>query len=212
MRKTILTTNEIYHIFNRGADKRIIFEDDGDLNRFLESLEKFNSVEPIGSLYEQSFSKIDSGQKKLVKIIAYCLNPNHFHLILQQKSANGISEFMKRLGGGYTWYFNNRHKRTGVLFQGKFKSVHIKSNEQLLHLSAYVNLNNKVHQLGGRTAKLVRSSYKEYRDNIGSLCEKEVILGQFKNTTEYDYFIKNSLKNILEKRIEREELEDLMIE
>ena len=67
----------------------------------------------------------------LVQIICYCLNPNHYHLLLKEIKDGGISEFMKRVGGGYTWYFNNKHKRSGTLFQGRFKSVHIKSNEQL---------------------------------------------------------------------------------
>ena len=76
-----------------------------------------------------------------------------------------VSLFMKRLGGGYTWYFNNRHKRNGSLFQGSFKSILADKNEYLLHLSAYVNLNNRIHQRGGLTATLVRSSWDEYLNN-----------------------------------------------
>lgn len=206
MRKIPFVNNEYYHIFNRGADKRIVFCNRIDVERFLQSMQEFNSTKPIGSIYENSFVKTKYGQlggrtAKLVEIVAYCLNPNHFHLILKQKKDGGVSEFMKRLGGGYAWYFNNAHNRSGVLFQGRFKAVHISSNEQLLHLSAYVNLNDKVHQLGGPAAKLVRSSWEEYLgEGELQICNKEIILEQFKNFDEYKNFASDSLKTILESK------------
>src|SRR3989344_5909488 len=115
MRKVPFVEDEYYHIYNRGVDKRSIFEDLTDLNRFVQSIKEFNSVEPIGSIFENSFGKKKKNSKKLVEIICYCLNPNHFHFILRPMVEDGISEFMKRIGG-YTWYFNNRHKRSGALF------------------------------------------------------------------------------------------------
>ncbi len=79
-------------------------------------------------------------------MIAYCLNPNYFHFILEEILEKGIEKFMQKLGGGYPRYFNEKHHRTGALFQGKFKSVHIDSDEYLLHVSAYVNnLNICIH-------------------------------------------------------------------
>ena len=156
-RKSSFVIGEHYHIFNRGVDKRIIFSDRYDIHRFFQSMIEFNTVDPIGSLYENSFLQLGGETpkfgEKLVNIIAYCLNPNHFHLILEQLKDGGISEFMKRLAGGYTGYFNQKNDRSGSLFQGVFKDVHIDSNEYLLHASAYVNLNDRVHQLGGETPK-----------------------------------------------------------
>jgi len=76
---------------------------------------------------------------KLVDVVCYCLNSNHYHMILKQKSNDGIKKFMHKLGTSYTMYFNKKLKRSGSLFQGKFKSIHIDSNEYLLYLSAYVN-------------------------------------------------------------------------
>jgi len=145
-----LVTGETYHVFNRGVDKRIIFKDKTDYFRFHKSLQLFNSEDQTGSVYEQSFKKdwIDT-QTPLIDIHAYCLLKNHFHLLLTQLVDGGVSEFMKRLGGGYTLYFNERYKRSGSLFQGTFKRVHICSNEQLLYLGAYVNLNNLVHDTSG---------------------------------------------------------------
>lgn len=210
-RKTSFTIGEYYHVYNRGVDKRIIFADSYDMRRFFQSMVEFNTVLPIGSLYENSFLQLGGETPKsgemLVNIIAYCLNPNHFHFILEQLVDGGISEFMKRLGG-YTGYFNKKHERSGSLFQGVFKDVYIDSNEYLLHVSAYVNLNNRVHQLGGETPKLVESmsSWGEYTDKgIKGICEKEIILGQFKNVGEYKEFSLSSLEQILKRK---ENLED----
>lgn len=197
---------EFYHIYNRGVDKRNIFEDYEDMERFFESMREFNTVEPIGSLFEVSFNNSDykKEKKSLVNFIAFCLNKNHYHFILEQVIDNGISEFMKRLGG-YTWYFNNKYERSGSLFQGPFKAVHINSNEYLLHLSAYINLNNKVHGLGGETPK---SSWEEYIGSQKGLCKKEIVLGQFKDALEYKKFAEDSLDYIREKK----EMEKFLLE
>lgn len=210
MRKVNLAVGEIYHIFNRGVDKRDIFSNEKDLERFFESMIKFNSVKPIGSLYEQSFIKDKKIDKPLVNFIAYNLLPNHFHFVLEQVSENGISEFMKRLQGGYTWYFNNKQKRNGSLFQGRFKSVHIDSNEYLLHVTSYVNLNDKI-KLGGSTAKLGKSSWMEFlgkESNINICAKKNVVLGQFKSVKDYEDFTLSSLKDIQNNKEKYKELEE----
>ncbi|MDP2642164.1 MAG: transposase [bacterium] len=203
MRKVPFVEDEYYHIYNRGVDKRSIFEDRKDLERFFQSIKEFNSVEPIGSIFENSFEK-KKDVKKLVEIICYCLNPNHFHFILRPIVENGISEFMKRIGG-YTWYFNNRHKRNGALFQGVFKSSHINSNTYLLHVSAYVNLNNRFK---GEPYKLSKSSWDEY---LGSgsdcICVPDIVLGQFKNPKEYQKFAQSSLADIIKRKELEKELE-----
>lgn len=180
---------------------------------------EFNTIDPIGSLYVNSFQKLSGSTAKLadrlVNIIAYCLNPNHFHFILEQLTEGGISEYMKRLGGGYTWHFNHKHDRSGALFQGRFKSVHIDSNEYLLHASAYVNLNDRVHKLSGSTAKLVKSmsSWGEYTDeSVRGVCEKEIVLGQFKNRREYEYFALDSLESIIGRKEELEDFDKLLLE
>ncbi len=125
MRKTKFIAGEFYHVYNRGTDKRRVFLDEYDYSRFFQSMEEFNSLRPIGSIYENSFVKINvkrqlgnrtsKFKQQLVNIVCYCLNVNHFHLILQQKAKNGISEYLKRLSGGYTKYFNNKWRRNGVL-------------------------------------------------------------------------------------------------
>jgi hypothetical protein len=97
--------------------------------------------------YRLAQGSYSDGSKKLVEINAYSLLPNHFHLIVEQLVDGGISEFMKRLSGGYTNYFNEKYDRSGSLFQGKFKRVHISSDEQFNYLFSYVNENHSVHDL-----------------------------------------------------------------
>lgn len=106
VRKIQFAVGEFYHVYNRGTDKRTIFSDDQDFMRFLQSMEEFNGPNPVGSLYQNSFrkkqqlrskaSKFKDSDKeeKLVEIIAYCLNPNHYHFILQQVAEKGIEKFM----------------------------------------------------------------------------------------------------------------------
>src|SRR3989338_2158748 len=218
-RKSLFAIGEHYHIYNRGVDKRITFTDEYDIRRFFQSMVEFNTVDPIGSLYENSFLQLGGETpklgEKLVNIIAYCLNPNHFHLILEQLVEGGISEFMKRLGGGYTGYFNKKYTRSGALFQGGFKDVNIDTNEFLLHVSSYVNLNDRVHQLGGFPPKLVRSvsSWGEYTDKrIKGICEKDIILGQFKNIKEYKKFALSSLETIVKRKAELKDFDNFLLE
>ena|SRR3989344_8929925 len=207
MQREPFVSGEFYHIYNRGVDHRNIFLDDIDLRRFFQSMQEFNSLDPVGSLYENSFKQLGGETAKLVNFVAYCLNPNHFHFLVQQVVDNGISEFMKRLGG-YTWYFNNKNNRSGSLFQGVYKSVHINSNEYLLHVSAYVNLNNLVHKLGGETAKLCKSSWNEYvEDHEESFCtKKDIVLEQYNSKEEYKEFATSSLEDILERKEQKREM------
>ena len=201
MRKTIFANEEYYHIYIRGVDKRDVFLEDFDYVRFLTSMREFNVTNPIGSLYEIKLkSQKDLGSKspnskgllesksELVEIIAYCLNPNHYHFILKQKSERGIEKFMHKVSMGYTNYFNKKNARSGSLFQGPFKSIHIDTNEYLLHLSAYVNKNNFIHGYNDKNWQY--SSYLDYiGKRNGKLCNKEIILGQFKDEKEYADFI-----------------------
>ncbi len=141
-----LVTDEKYHVYNRGVDKRVVFIDHHDYIRFYLSLAYFNVVEPTQNYNLAKIShKTDSS--KLVQIHAYALISNHFHFILEQVTDNGISEFMKRVSGGYTAYFNEKYDRSGALFQGRFKRVHIEHDSQYNYLFVYVNENHKVHNI-----------------------------------------------------------------
>ena len=212
MRKIRFANKEFYHIFNRGNDRKIIFPAHEDLMRFAQGLEEFNTLEPIGSIYANNFKKANPSLRspapksdKIVNIVCYCINLNHYHLILEQRIDRGIEKFMHRLGTGYSNFFNKKYRRTGSLFEGRFKAVHIDSNEYLLHLSAYVNLNNQAHQLKDIACK---SSWPEYSDeeHDQKFCAKDIILNQFQTRAEYKQFAEKSLVDILEKKELQQEL------
>ncbi len=156
-----LITGEIYHNYNRGVDKREIFSDTNDYLRFYQSLYLFNSVEPISN-FTTARVRHSSVQQKLVGLHAYALLPNHFHMLIEQKVDGGISEFMKRITGGYTSYFNEKYERSGVLFQGRYKKVHVESDEQYRYLLAYVNENHLVHRVD-RPKEIMYSSTFHYQ-------------------------------------------------
>ncbi len=160
--------DEFYHVFNRGSDKRDIFMDKEDYLRFYQSLNFFNTIDPVINFDSAKVAhKKLSNQEKLVDIKAYALLPNHYHLVLKQLVDGGVSEYIKRISGGYTSYFNQKHKRSGVLFQGKFKRVHVDSNAQYRYLITYVNENHTVHKVQ-LTREICHSSSLHYQGLVRS--------------------------------------------
>lgn len=213
IRKEKLVQGEYYHIYNRGVDKRSIFSSKNDIDRFFQSMKEFNVKDPIGSLYLNTFNKdktkLRGSASQLVSFIAFCLNPNHYHFLLTPLVENGIEKFMHRLGTGYTLYFNEKQRRSGSLFQGKFKSKHINSNEYLLHVSSYINLNN-CDKNGKVKNKLSMSSWEEYiRISNTNFCDKSIILEQFQSAKEYKKFALSSWKETLKRK---EEIKDFEFE
>jgi putative transposase len=211
MRNIELATGSYYHLFNRGVDKRSIFINQTDINRFLLSMDLFNRVEPIGSISESRGHLVSKDQEKLVEFVCYCLNPNHYHFLVKQVADKGIEKFMHKLGNGYTKYFNNKYKRTGSLFGGNYKAVLIDSNEQLLHTSVYVNLNNRISH-SKNTYVLSKSSWNEFihaEYDIKKICSPDIVMDQFEDIESYINFAESSYKDINERKILRRELEIL---
>lgn len=184
MRRIILSTGEHYHLYNRGVEKRDIFLDGADYHRFLTILDNFRHRD-----------QEKNGDEPLVSIVCYCLMPNHFHLIVQQKTDGGISKFIQRVSTGYTMYFNKRYERTGVLFQGKFKAKYIENDQYLLHLARYIHLN----PLEMLTEKKDKDSFVQLRNYEWSSfsaysglvnrstvhLDKSIIMSQFKNDRDF---------------------------
>lgn len=137
-------TGEYYHVYNRGVDKRVVFSHPSDYKRFLFTLKEFNSFGQSQNTFRDlalSERNCISHHESLVEVVAYCLMPNHFHLVLKQLVDSGISEFTRKLGIGYTHYFNQKYDRSGVLFQGRTKSKYVNSQEYYQYLIEYVYLN-----------------------------------------------------------------------
>jgi len=176
MRKQPLLINEYYHIYNRGVDKRKIFEDLTDIERFVESANVFNQIEGIGSLANLRKSnqiELKALSKPLVAIVVYCLNPNHFHFILKQLEDNGIAKFMQKLQAGYTYYFNIKNSRSGSLFQGTYKSQIISNEKYFNKIIGYVNKNYQIHNIPKNKKELVFASDYEYENNNFKLVSKK---------------------------------------
>lgn len=202
LKNTNFETGGYYHIFNRGVDKREIFSNRFDYERFLLSMREFNQTKPVYSLYikhrmdrrcltsTNSRGETPTNKDALVQVICYNLLPNHFHFLVRQQQDGGISEFMKRIGGGYTNYFNQNNKRSGTLFQGKFKAVKIDTDEQLLYSSAYINGNAEIHALA-KAADWEWGSYDNYLGKRGvKMCDHQIILKEFKDVFDYGDFVK----------------------
>lgn len=156
MGKREINQNGLYHVLSRGVDKRKIFLDDSDRLRFLHNLFEFNDIIPPSSngnffknhvIARRDFEIGAKGRRKraprkfLVKIHAFCLMPNHFHLLLSPVIENGISLFMKKLNMGYAKYFNEKNERAGALFEGRFKSVAINREAHFVHIPYYIHMN-----------------------------------------------------------------------
>jgi putative transposase len=131
---------EIFHVLNRGVEKRHIILDDSDRLRFLHDLYAFNDESPTPN-YILSGRHEPYNRKVLVHIHAYCLMHNHYHLLLSEAAENGISLFLKKLNGGYAKYFNERYTRAGALWQGKTKKILARRDAHFLYLPFYIHLN-----------------------------------------------------------------------
>lgn len=138
---------EYYHVYNRGVDKRIVFNNDYDYERFKLLLYVANSdksIQPAQLMRDgkefYDLWKMDRGEP-LVSIGAWCLMPNHFHLLVREIKEGGISEFMQKLGTAYTMFFNSINKRTGSLFQGTYKAQLITGDQYLKYLYSYIHMN-----------------------------------------------------------------------
>ena len=220
LRKDPFVTGEYYHLYNRGIDKRIIFKSTSDYERFLMLLHTANTkdsfrLDVIFSRGSKKFNDIlflDVGAP-LVSIGAWCLMPNHFHLIVRQEVDGGITKFMKKAGTGYAMYFNNKYKRQGALFGGPFKSRLVGVKDRYLkHLFGYIHLNplelrfpnweefiNKPRK--DMTSFLNSYRYSSYQEYIGQKRVENTILSTkgfpnyFKNTKHFRDFIESYLSD-----------------
>ncbi|HUW21576.1 MAG TPA: transposase [Candidatus Bathyarchaeia archaeon] len=193
-RKVILAEGQIYHIFNRGVEKRETFLDKRDYLRFFKTSEYYQMANPEVRFSFRKRPKvgkqtIPKKTQKSVDIYAYCLMPNHFHFLLKQNIQNGISTFISRLTNSYTRYFNIRYKRIGHLFQGSFKAVRIIGNEQLLHVARYIHLNPLIDYLVKDLKEFNFSSYPEYVGLKKGISSPDEILGQFQSISDYEKFV-----------------------
>lgn len=166
-----------YHLYNRGVEKRIIFEDKQDYGVFLSYLKEYLLPKDEKALRKKLADSLTNAKErdKILKslrmnnffdeitLLAYCLMPNHFHFLVKQKTETSIDTFMNSLCTRYSMYFNRKYKRVGPLYQGVYKAVLIKTNEQLLHLTRYIHRNPlSLQGVALKTLSNQPSSYAQY--------------------------------------------------
>jgi|SRR3989344_7584609 len=191
-----LVNGSFYHIFNRGVEKRTIFTSTSEYYRFLQTLDFYRFYPTPRKLsthlrFNTELPKPNFSQKELVKILCFCLMPNHFHLLLQQLEENGASEFLRRMADSYTRYFNTKNKRVGPLFQGTFKAKIIKNDEYLLQVSKYIH-RNPVTLSKWNTKVLSDYTFSSYPGYLNSkrnfqFCDTETISKYFSKNPNLSY-------------------------
>lgn len=222
-RKVSLVSGEYFHIYNRGNSKQDIFIDEEDYRRFIKLLYLHNSKKNIRFRDLIVYSKINAWDfqrgENIVYIASYCLMPNHFHLYItsapipgmgaeEEQKIQNIALFMRKLCVSYSKYFNKKYNRTGSLFEGRFKAVHVKDDTQAKYLFSYIHLNpiklidstwkvNGIKDKEGAIIFLKNYKWSSYLDHLGIKRNENVILNR-ENFPNYFSNISDINKEILE--------------
>ena len=210
---------DLYHVLNRGVDKRTIFLDSQDYARFVHDMFEFNSTLPASNTFRGMFdvgrrtfhgteAKVRQSEK-IVDIHGWCLMGNHYHLLLSEKVEGGMSLFLKKLNGGYAKYFNERYKRDGALFQGRTKRILVDNDSYFLHILNYIHFNpldtltdtrdwRSRNIVDAETALRLLKEYRwsSYRDYIG-IKNFPSILSTYLFQDVFDNNYKNQTENYL---------------
>ncbi len=195
LRKTPLVKGEFYHIYNRGNGRQKIFFRDVDYQRFVKLLFICNSVKQLSFRDDILEKKIDAWDfnrgATLVSIGAWVLMPNHFHIYLTSpedglRGESNITVFMRKLCTAYSKYINTKYNRTGSLFEGRFKSVHITDDVQAKYLFSYIHLN---------PVKLLQKNWKE--EGIHDKARAILFLDNYKWSSYQGYVSKNRPENLI---------------
>lgn len=191
--------NGYYHIYNRGVNRQSIFRSNDDYKYFEYLLSRYLSPTPQKNKHNYPYP----WHKQNVELLAYCLQPNHFHLIVRQKTSQGMTKLMRSLGTSYSMYFKNTYSTTGHVFESQYKANLIKDDTYLLHISRYVHLNPKSYM------DWPYSSYNAYVGKAGhSWLNPKPILKLFPGTN-YDKFLKEYLPKMEELKLAKTEVEPM---
>lgn len=191
-RSVVFVPDECYHVYNRGSEKRSIFQSDRDYKKFLHRAK-------------------ENAEKYSISILCYCLMPNHFHFLLRQTTDLPITAFMNAVQLGHAKFFNTKYERVGPLYQGRFKAKPVTTDEYLLQLSAYIHKNpiasllNSGNSMDSRNflEHLQSYPYSSYREYLGfepkPLSKPDMILAYFSQTQpklSYQAFVENFIPDI----------------
>lgn len=202
-RKERFPAGTYYHIINRGVNKAPIFFDDRDYQRAIDLLAyyrydglpmRFSYLVDLSAERQQEvWDALAQRDQHLVRLVAYCLMPNHYHLLVSGQVDQGIPLFLMRWQDSLARYVNLRHGRSGPLFQGTFRAVRVESDGQLLHLSRYIHLNPLTARLARSNDALRQypwSSFPSYRgEGDNSFCVTDPVLQLFTSREGYESFV-----------------------
>ena len=209
IRKHNFVEGEFYHIYAHSVGDLKLFPKESDYQRFLSLIFAANGTKPLPHLSRKLNGRslastiieggVDLGEP-LVNIISFSLMPTHFHFVLEERGDSNISRYMHKLLVSHSKHYNLKYERRGHLFENKFNSKHIDSNEYLLIVSSYIHKNAK--DLPGwknREDKYPWSSYQDYvlENRWKHLLKKDIIDDQFKNTKDYKRFVEEHYQECL---------------
>lgn len=210
-----------YHIFNRGVERRAIFSDEADYKTFLGCLKLYltppkstdrrfahtlqgETLSDTKIIYAPS--RVPNNHEKTIELVAYCLMPNHFHLMLRSIEKDSMPKFMRSLGTRYSMHFNKKYDRVGGLFQGPYKAVMIEQEQHFIWTTKYIHRNPLAlapHK--DDPNKLVDYPYSSYKNYLGTIHQDwihpENILSYFSKTNSknsYQSFVEEPLSNQIE--------------
>ncbi len=185
------TSNQIIHITNRGVAQCEIFLDKDDYIKFMEYLAIYlwGTSRVLAQWPKIRPNLIKSNLSSQIKLLSYCLMPNHFHLLVQQQDDSATSLLMHRLTIAYTKYFNEKYNRKGSLVQGPFRTTYINNEASLLQESRYIHLNPIRARLTERVANYPWSSIQEYLGNGTQICQRDVVMSYFAGAADYLGFV-----------------------
>lgn len=167
-----------YHIYNRGIDNREVFAEEGDYIKYLEVLEGYvtQKDEKEDTIYKSDRPSVAAKKREMnlegeVEVVAYCLLPDHFHLLVKQSDRSGITKLMRRLNTAYVMYFNSKYHRHGPLFETVYRAGLV-APESILELTKYIHIHpvtRTTRRFGpvmtvsaGRPEDYMYSSYRQY--------------------------------------------------
>lgn len=190
-----------YHVYNRGVAKQKIYRDEKDYKKFIGLLKFYLSslnLQGTSLQVKVSPSKVLKNHTDLVKLHCYCLMPNHFHLLLHQSEVDAIPYFMRSLATKYAMYFNQKYKRTGPMFESRYKAIRVETDDQLIHLSKYIHLNPvDILPAGTFLAGYKYSSYANYLRLFRQSWVKTCDIFKFFKTESYQKFVEEEDKSAL---------------
>lgn len=224
-----LVNKEIYHIVFRAIEGLKLFRDEKDYFRMIHDLFEFNDENPVSSYFRHDIASqlprnvLGSWENRrkrkiLGEILAFCLMPNHIHLLIRQLREGGISKFMRKIGAGYGGYYNQKYKRKGHLFDGRHRLIHIQAQEQLKTVFVYIHTNPVALVVSGWKDKGLKaeelnkaikflenyrwSSYLDYlgKKNFPSVTQREILLKVMSGSDECREFVKDWLQFKVELR------------